>query len=642
MPKERDYKKEVQQRKARQAAKVTGVTAPRVQTKKDAQKAAKDRVNTPKISPKGQPKEEQPVPVPPDCGHISVALSQIVSDPNQPRKFFDALKMVELSKSIILHDVIEPILIRPIGGGLYMIVFGERRFRGSLMAAEAGYNITHIPAMIRELTEAEARELQLVENLHRTDPHPIEDAYTFKAMLEDHSIGEIALRIGKSEKFVAMRIILTDLIQDFQDVFFANKMSLGQAVLLCKVGADAQKAIFANEVRQDWKEDQDFMLDDIQHLVKKESKNLDSAPFKTEDPDLYPEMGACGKCQFNSANTLQLFVEQQTSRICGNAICFNIKCARAYKQNIEQIMTDPEVVFVAGGHYNEQDKQKVKDVEKLGVPVLAPGSWRKVGVMEKPILEQWIADNEDTYDTDYESREEFEARIKVEWEEGIKEYNEEVAEVEAGRKDGKIRKAFIVVGNEEGKVVEIMTTTPQAELKLGGTTDGVDNNIVLQIDEIKKREERKKELDAEKIWTEIRSQMLVGDHFTKDGIITFTENLAVATAIYDALEYNAKKAFTTTVLKVEDYNDEMKISSALQNLSSAQQSILYRTFIGCKLFPVTGSHLKNYVNAAAYSLAKNSMPSTVTNIESEINIKAEKRAQKVKKAIEDLQEPAVK
>lgn len=611
MAKERDYKKEVQQRKIRQQAKVDRNIAE--QLPPPSKKAMPDKKKVLSKNPASNKQDDHEITyMPADCGHMPVQLSQIVSDPNQPRKFFDAQKMLELRDSIIKHDVIEPILIRPIAGGLYMVVFGERRFRASLMAGETGHGITHIPAMIRELTDHEALELQLVENLHRTDPHPIEDAHTFKKMLETHPIEEIALRIGKSEKFVAMRIMLTDLIQPFQDIFFAEKMSLGQAVMLCKVSAESQAAIFTDEVPADWKENKGYMLDDISRLVNRESKNLDSAPFNTEDAELYPEMGACNKCQYNSANTLQLFVEEQTVRICGNAVCYNIKCSRDYKQTIESVMVNPSVVFVAAFHYDEASKQKVKEVEKLNVPVLKAGSWQKLEMPSLPDAQEGT-------------------------EEDIELYNDECKVIEQARKDGKVKKAFIVAGNGQGTMIEIIENESSPELNMADGT-GCDPSIAKQIAEINQREERKKEIDAEHIWTEIREQMLVGDHFTKDSILLFTETNALAVAIYESLDYQRKQVFTTDVLKVMGGN-QMEIAAAFQNITTAQLNMLYRALIGSKIFPATGSHTKNYVNAAGFALAKVVIPSTVTNIESEVNIKAEKRAQKVKKAIADLQEP---
>jgi ParB/RepB/Spo0J family partition protein len=575
------------------------------------------------------------------CGHIDVALSSIVSDPNQPRKFFDAGKLLELSKTIVEHGVIEPILIRPIAGELYMIVFGERRFRGSLMAAESDPSIITIPAMIKDLTDDQALELQLIENLHRTDPHPIEDAYTFKRMLDKHSVEEIALRIGKSTKFVSMRLMLNDLSPAFQEVFFANKMSLGQAVTLCKVASEAQDAIFEDEVPDNWKEDTDFMLDDIERLVDRQSKNLDEATFNTEDANIYPEMGACSGCRFNSANTLQLFVEENTSRICGNSVCYNIKCVRAYKAKIEEVMVDPSIVFVAGSHYSEEAKQKVKDVKAVGATVLEYGSWRRVEEDAKPEWEQYLKASEKNYDPIYGTREEFEAYVKNEFDEEVESWEKEHEEIAAARSEGKVRKAFIVAGNGEGAIVEIIPTTPQAELALGGSDGEEDGSasLALQIAEIEKREERNKELDGEKIWTSSREAFVKGNYTYNDADLSEIEESALATAMFESLNHASKKAFALDVLKVSDIDNQKEIFKALLGTTQQQFTKLERMMIASKLFPLAGSHTNQYVNAMGFEVAKECIPDTIKNIIAEVSVKAEKRAQNVAKKIEDLKNP---
>lgn len=577
------------------------------------------------------------------CGHVRVPLSQIVSDPNQPRKFFDMPSLMELSRTIIKHGVIEPILVRPIPGNLFMIVFGERRFRGSMMAYEAGNDITDIPAMIKEMTDDEALELQLIENIHRSNPHPIEDAFTFKKMLEKETVEDIAMKIDKSTKFVAMRIALTNLSQNFQDLFFANKMLIGQAVKLCKVAIKAQEAIFSDEVPDNWKDDTEFMLGDISRLVNQQTCNLDNATFKTEDAELYPEMGVCGACKFNSNSGMNLFIDQDASRICGNAVCYNIKTVRAYKATIEEVMTDPTVVFVAANHYTEDDKQKVKDVQAAGAKVLDSGSWRKVQEVQKPDWIAYLSENESNFDIEEQTREEFEAQVREEFHQELTEWEKSHNEIAAARADGKIKKAFIVAGNDAGKFTEVIAITPQAEL-LMGTNEGGDtgsNAIELQVSEILKREERKKELDAEDVWKQTR------DIFLKDGGVNFlsTENLkkeeksALAGAIFNCIGYNSQKEFTKDILLLNS-DTELNVSEAMETLPDGAFYMLCRYLIKEKMFPAVGSHLNTYTNNLGKKVAETYYPEQIKNVEAEQAIKAEKRAQKVAAKIEELREPA--
>lgn len=630
--KPRDYKREVQLRKDRQARKKAGgekvldMTTPESEEKSREQVKAPTRTHHPDLD---------------QCGHIDVALSQIVSDPNQPRKFFDMAELLSLSKSIVQYGVIEPILVRPIPGDLYMVVFGDRRFRASLMAAEAHGNIATIPSMIRDLTDDEALELQITENLQRHDPHPIEEAHAFKVMLAKHDVKEIALRVGKSDKFVANRLMLNDLAPCFQEVFFANKMSLGQAVSLCKIQAEAQEAIFEDEVPVDWKENEDYVLDRIDHMVDRELKNLDSAPFKTEDAELYPEMGSCGSCKYNSKNNLSLFANEDEGRVCGLPVCYNIKCSRSYKNKIEEVMTDTSVVFVSAGHYTDQNKQKVKEVEKMGIHVLPAGSWRRVTDVEKPDWNKHIAASEHAFDPESETREEFEASCREEYDEDVKEYEERVKEIEAARAEGKVRKAFVVVGagNMEGTIVDVMPTTTQGEIALATGTDAADLGIAHQIAEIEKREARAKELDSEKVWSEVRGAMVGGNHLSHGAVMSGIEVNAFAAALYEKIGWEQRREFANEIMSINDHDNGMEVAKALENITAEQCNYLCRIFMKGCLFPLAGSHVVSFTNYMGHALAKQYMPNQVADIEANQNVKAKKRAENAKKKIQDLKDP---
>ncbi len=160
--------------------------------------------------------------------YSQISLSDIIPDPNQPRKFFDPAAIAELTESIISHGVIQPILVRTVpGSDKYMLVYGERRYRASL---DAG--ISDIPVIIKTMTDSEALEVQIIENLQRKDVHPIEEALAFSQLNEKYSPDEIAQRMGKSIKFVQQRIRLTTLSSTAQQLFYEDSMTLKQALTL--------------------------------------------------------------------------------------------------------------------------------------------------------------------------------------------------------------------------------------------------------------------------------------------------------------------------------------------------------------------------------------------------------------------------
>ncbi len=134
-----------------------------------------------------------------------VELKDIKPSQHNARKTFDEAKIKELSASIKEKGVIEPIIIRP-ANGKYEVVCGERRFRASQMAG-----ITTIPAVIKELDDKQAIEYQIIENLHREDVHPLEEAEGYELLMKKHgykTVEDIAVKVGKSKGYVYGRLKL--------------------------------------------------------------------------------------------------------------------------------------------------------------------------------------------------------------------------------------------------------------------------------------------------------------------------------------------------------------------------------------------------------------------------------------------------
>jgi ParB/RepB/Spo0J family partition protein len=140
----------------------------------------------------------------------TVPLAKITPSTTNPRKSFPKDKLDELTDSVKRLGVLQPILLRPLnGGGTYELVAGERRYRASKAAG-----LTDIPATVRELTDAEVLEIQVIENLQRSDPHELEEAEGYERCSSAHPSGEkytvdeIAAKVGKSRSYVFGRLKL--------------------------------------------------------------------------------------------------------------------------------------------------------------------------------------------------------------------------------------------------------------------------------------------------------------------------------------------------------------------------------------------------------------------------------------------------
>ena len=158
-----------------------------------------------------------------DVSDINISL--IDNNPKQPRKNFDAVALNELAQSIKEYGVIQPIILVK-RGERYMIVAGERRFRACKLAG-----LKTIPAVIREYTANQIKEIALLENIQREDLNPIECAKALKALLDDYGWTQevLADKLGKSRPAIANTLRLLQLTPEVVDMVESGKLSAGHA-----------------------------------------------------------------------------------------------------------------------------------------------------------------------------------------------------------------------------------------------------------------------------------------------------------------------------------------------------------------------------------------------------------------------------
>lgn len=176
---------------------------------------------------------------------VKLKLNEIEPNKNQPRKYFDDEALSELAASIEKHGVIQPLLVRPLPGGTYQLVAGERRWRASRMAG-----LTEVPVVIKELSDADASALALIENLQREDLDPIEEAEGYKYLMETYGVTqeEAAQRVGKSRSAVANLMRLLALPKDVLELVRSKTLSAGHARALLPLEDAALISQFAKEV----------------------------------------------------------------------------------------------------------------------------------------------------------------------------------------------------------------------------------------------------------------------------------------------------------------------------------------------------------------------------------------------------------
>ena len=172
-------------------------------------------------------------------------------EPNrdQPRKQFDEAALADLAASIGQHGVLQPLLVRPLPGGGYQLVAGERRWRASRMAG-----LTEVPVVVREMTDREASELALIENLQRQDLNPIEEALGYRTLMEQYGMTqeEAARAVNTSRPAVANALRLLNLPTELTEMVQDGRLSAGHArTLLAFESEEAQKEAAAAVLKQD-------------------------------------------------------------------------------------------------------------------------------------------------------------------------------------------------------------------------------------------------------------------------------------------------------------------------------------------------------------------------------------------------------
>jgi ParB family chromosome partitioning protein len=157
---------------------------------------------------------------------LEIAVDMIERNPHQTRTAFDEEKLAELTKSIAASGVVQPIVVKELGGGRYQLIMGERRWRASQAAGKAT-----VPAFVRAVSDEQALEMTIVENLQREDLNPMEQARAFERLSREFKLTQeqIAERTGKDRASVSNFLRLLKLTKSIQNLVEEGALSFGHA-----------------------------------------------------------------------------------------------------------------------------------------------------------------------------------------------------------------------------------------------------------------------------------------------------------------------------------------------------------------------------------------------------------------------------
>lgn len=205
---------------------------------------------------------------------ITLKISEIEPNKDQPRQDFDETALSELAESITQHGLLQPLLVRPLISGGYQIVAGERRYRACRMAG-----ITEVPVLIRELSDVETLEIALIENLQRENLNPLEEAYGYKTLIEDYDFSqeEVSKSVGKSRPAIANALRLLNLPEYIKQKVEEGAITSGHARALLPLNNDEQMQEICDNIILN-----DLSVRQVEKLVK---SKLDKNNEKTDKSD---------------------------------------------------------------------------------------------------------------------------------------------------------------------------------------------------------------------------------------------------------------------------------------------------------------------------------------------------------------------
>lgn len=268
---------------------------------------------------------------------IQIAPALIARSLTNPRKTFNQAKLAELAESIKLSGVMQPVLVRPLPSSrmedtagmtprpTHELVMGERRWRASEMA-----ELAEMPALVRELTDDQVLEMQMVENLQREDLEPLEEAEGYDFLMKHSSLtaDQVAEKIGKSRSYVYARLKLLDACAPVRDALRAGTIDASRTLALARIPNDQLQAKALKEITRagGWSgaEPMSYRAA-LEHIQREYMLRLSDARFSIKDETLLPEAGACKACPKRTGANPDLFADVKGADVCTDPPCFRKK-----------------------------------------------------------------------------------------------------------------------------------------------------------------------------------------------------------------------------------------------------------------------------------------------------------------------------
>jgi ParB family chromosome partitioning protein len=286
---------------------------------------------------------------------VMIPTDRIEPNCYNARKGIDPDALKELAQNIASFGVIQPVTVRPKvskdGGERYEVVCGERRFRACMTL-----NLATIPAIVRELTDEQAYDLSISENLQREDVPPMEAAEAYKHLIETkrYDVATLALQFGKGEKHVRQMLKLCELIPAIADLVRKGKMTASAGIVIAKYDPKVQETILNEQLGKDGQ-------GEWCHLSAVALERKIESWYTNDLADYHFDKTECLKCGRNSAN-YDLFADGSACGKCADKNCLKAKQTAHLVAEAEKIAkADPKMVFIGDKHSGNEATRKFRE-----------------------------------------------------------------------------------------------------------------------------------------------------------------------------------------------------------------------------------------------------------------------------------------
>ena len=457
------------------------------------------------------------------------------------RKTFNDASLQELAESIREVGVLQAIAVRPRTEGGYEIIYGERRYRASLLAGAK----TIKAAVYNNVTDDEAEDMSLSENLQREQVRPTEEARAFKRLLEKgrYDIYSLAGRFGRSEKYIYTRLKLNELYAPVGELLDNETITISVAEEISTYEPNIQKDVYEKHLKEGNGEDwTGYTLNLFKRYFEK---------YYTTDLEQYKfDKTECKACVHNAAN-YNLFAEHNGCGHCTNRKCLEAKNAAHVAKETEKLLkSDPKLV-VARPYYGSRNDMALQKLDKKGHEIKELDY--NVSAREFPKAPEAPKKERFTEPKEYEQAvETFERRNE--------EYARKVEELGRMKEEGRI-KTYVRVGQIEPELCYV-------EIKRKETAP-------VTIGTLQERDKRFKQLSIEK--TVADTKKIVRENDYPESPFTQYEDGMVYFAMLAQLQ---RRHFPLFGIKDQPFAlDEKQRMKIVAKLTDAQKTVIKRDFI---------------------------------------------------------------